>query len=121
MVDTKDMVVNTVVTREETRPVAIVVESPSKIDSPVGVPSHPHPVDPEDLTNRLRSSLSWWCKYASGEVLQFIAKGGPLNCVHPLPLIYRRQHHYAEEKAIAKVLIQDYLEWQAVVRLPDSE
>ena len=121
MVDTKDMVVDTVVTKEDTRPVAMVVESPIKSDSQVGVRPHHHPVVPEDLTNRLRGSLSWWRKHASGEVVQLIAKGVPPNWVRPPPLRYRRQHHYAEEEAIAKVLIQDYLEWHAVVRLPDTE
>ena len=100
---------------------AMVVESPIKSDSQVGVRPHQHPVVPEDLTNRLRGSLSWWRKHASGEVVRLIAKGVPPNWVRPPPLRYRRQHHYAEEEAIAKVLIQDYLEWHAVVRLPDTE
>ena len=52
--DTKNMVVDTVVTKEDTRPVAMVVESPIKSDSQVGVRPHQHPVVPEDLTNRLR-------------------------------------------------------------------
>ena len=121
MVDTKDMVVDTVVTKEDTRPVAMVVESPIKSDSQVGVRPHQHPVVPEDLTNRLRGSLSWWRKHASGEVVQLIAKGVPPNWVRPPPLRYRPQHHYAKEEAITKVLIPDYLEWHAVVRLPDTE
>ena len=51
-------------------------------------------------------------------MVQLIANDVPLNWVHPPPLKY---NHYAEEEAIAKVLIQDYLEWRAMVRLPDSE